>query len=94
MKNTVTTFIDVDLLMAEASKAHGKSPGSGAVIKLVLEWELETFATEQPTISAHASEPGEQTDHDTAEAQEDEAEAPTPRSRGSWHDTIAQFPNP
>ena len=97
MKNTVTTFIDVDVLLADAARVNGQAPGSGAVIKLVLEWELESVAAAEPTSSTRASQRGELAgtdDYEATDTQQGQAEPSAPRSRGSWHDTIAQFPNP
>lgn len=93
MKHTVTTFIDVDVLMAEAAKANGQAPGSGTVIKLVFGWELETFVPEQPNTSEQPVDPHESENQNDAVATDDGEEATAPRLRGDWHDTIALFPN-
>ena len=82
------------MLLADAARVNGQAPGSGAVIKLVLEWELESVAAAEPTSSTRASQRGVTADHEATDTQQGQAEPSAPRSRGSWHDTIAQFPNP
>lgn len=106
MKNTMTTYIDFDVLMAEVARAQGRATG-GVVIKMVLQWELEPGDVR----ATHPSSGEEQTDMSADPLENDpvvganppvtgpdesatKAEAYAPTSRKDWRHTLDQFPNP
>ncbi|GAA1209744.1 hypothetical protein [Rhodoglobus aureus] len=89
MKNTLTTMIDLNVLLAEVekSKRNDATIDENSVLKLTLAWELDIDRVAAGKESAPIEKPSYAAGATTPDAERDS------KKSDDWRATVAQFPD-